>query len=43
MLYLGLTVVLRQRVECDADGELAGVLSFNICDSETHMRHRLVD
>ena len=36
MLYLSLTVVLRQRVVCDADRELAGVLSFNICDSETH-------
>lgn len=31
--------VLRQRVVCDADRELTGMLSFSICDSKTHMRH----
>ena len=38
-LCLGLLIELKQRVVCDAERELDGVLHFSICDSQTYRRH----
>ena len=39
MLCLGLLRELQQRVVCDAERELDGVLHFSICDSQPYRRH----